>query len=201
MARTPSEPSQRIARLVAARKHLKRGEVLNGEEMAAAAGMTWRQMKPLIDNDRAWPIKQRGYEGVAWQFEPRKVIDHMIRQDRAKLAESVKRRDRLTAMAGVEVEKGSDYSLSELREIDRLQESAHRRKIEQNKYMLREEVETLFANYAATVQTELLAIPSVKDPAGQWPPEIRLGVVDGIRDGLVRAHDAAGELITRNARQ
>lgn len=202
MARTPPDPSQLIARLTAAKKLVKPGEILNLEEMATAAGITARHLKPQIDDDPEWPIVQRGSEGVPWQLDGRAVIAHMVRRAKEKLALRDTQRKRLARLAGLEVETTGDApSLAEMREADRLQQSLHRRKIEQGEYVPRTQVYGLVVDLLSLFQTETMATRAALDPGGLWPTDVADAVDDRMRETLIRVHDRAEEFVPKDARQ
>lgn len=202
MARKPPDPSALIERLKQAKKLIRKGALLNGEEMAAAAGWTWRHLGPQVKADPDWPVHKRGSEGVAWQFDGHRVIDHIIAREQRKLAEREAQQLRLAKLAGIEVDQTArGMSLADLRAVDVLQQSLHRRKIEQGEYVPRAEVVDLLVNLLSLFQSEIMATRAALDPAGLWPPAIAAAVDGRMRDTLIAVHDKAGEFIPRDAGQ
>lgn len=200
MARRAVDPSARIVRLQAARDLLKAGDVLNLEEMATAAGITSRHLKPMIDEDPDFPVIQRGSEGVAWQFDAFKVIAHMIARAEQTLAERRARIERLQDLAGIVVpEVPMDLSLPEIRELDRLQTAAQRRKIEQGNYVPKADFQAVVGDLLAFFQRETLGLISRIDAEGKLPAAIREAVEEDLRDMLVRTHDSVAKHLSADA--
>jgi hypothetical protein len=198
--RRAADPAARLERLRGARKRLKRGELFNADEMAGVAGMTWRNMKPMVEADANWPVLRRGSEGVAWQFEGRAVLDHMIAALEVAQRERDARAARVAKMTGITVEQAqSGLSVSDLAKIDQLQTSAQRRKIEQREWVRRDEAESVITGVFTTIQSETLATVSRLDAAGRWPANVRAEVADEMRSYLVRLHDQVAGWLTPDA--
>lgn len=204
MARQSPDPSARIALLKAARVNLVKSKIkgpVNGHEMAKIAGMTWRNLKFQIEADPDWPCLMRGSEGVAYQFDPRKVLDHMVRRLQAKLNERTTRNRRIAEMAGFDPDLAdTGLSIDELRQLDALQVSVQRRKIEQRTYVPLGEFEAVLADVFSTMQAETLSLVGRLDPSGRWPAPVRADVKDELRSLLVRLHDKLGKNFNPNAR-
>lgn len=197
-----ADPTARLAALREARKAVKKGEVFNADDMAAITGQTWRNLKPQVDADPGWPILKRGAEGVAWQFDGRAVLDHMIAGLEAQAKARDERERRKAELAGIHARSPEKTGLTvgEYAEIDRMQTAAQRRKIEQRVYTLDSEHRQVVTLIFSTVQNELLAAPSRLDAAGQWSPEIRANVADALRTLAVRIHDQVKDKLTEYAR-
>lgn len=203
MARQPPDPSARIALLKERRAQLVKRKIkgpVNGEEMAKIAGVTWRSLKPQIEEDPEWPCLARGSEGVAYQFKPREVLDHMIRRLEEKLKDRTARNRRIAEMAGFDPKLAdTGMSLEELRQLDTLQVSVQRRKIEQRSYVPLDEFEAIIADVFTTIQAETLSTAGRLDPSGKWPGPVRAAVKEEMRSLLVRLHDKLGSRFNPNA--
>ena len=196
MARQAPDPTARIALLKAARAKLVKSKIkgpVNADEMAKIAGMTWRNLKPQVEEDADWPCLMRGSEGVAYQFDPKKVLDHMVKRLEAKLQERHDRSARLAKIAGFPEELAqTGLSIEELRHLDALQVSVQRRKIEQRNFVPLAEFEAVIADVFSTMQAETLSLVGRLDPSGRWPATVRADVKDELRSLLVRLHDKLG---------
>jgi hypothetical protein len=195
--RKPADPSARLKILQAALKQIKNGDTLNADEMAKAVGMTWRNLKLIIDSDPDFPIVSRGAEGIAWQFNARKAVEHMIGKCNAALGELRSRAERMSRLTGFETEKGAtagDFddeplSAGELKNLGDAQMAAHRLKLAQGKLIPAEKVRAFQMAYHAQMQAETLGIVAHLDPAGQWPVDLRRSVEDRMRTILVELQD------------
>jgi hypothetical protein len=192
--------SPRLLALIERRKKVRKGEQFNADEMAAIAGMTWRNLKPQVDEDPAFPIVSRGSEGKPWVFDGRAVLDHMIARLELEAKEQQAREERVALMAGISPDlAASGMSVADLVKIDQLQTNAQRRKIEQGEYVRRDDAENAITGMFTTMQSETLATVSRLDPAGQWPPEVRAAVADALRTLLVRVHNGVSGWLKSDA--
>jgi len=201
VARKSADPTARLKIYLAAREIVRRDDVANAEEMAKILRMTWRNLRLIIDADPSFPVQSRGAEGIAWEFRVAKVLDHLSKRCRAEIEENATRSRRLAELAGVTVpEDGVGLSLSELREINRLQMDTQRRKIEQRELVPAAEVRSMMTEFFTMVQSVTLATVTELDPAGQWPAKTRADVSDHLRTMLVRVHDKFASYITDDIR-
>ena len=195
--RKPADPSARLKILEAARAGLTKKDVLNADEMAKAAGMTWRNLQLIIDKDPKFPVKHRGAEGVAWQYEAQQTIDHMIAQCRAALGELRSRAERMSRLTGFATEAAGStvdfddepVTAGELQMLGNAQMAAHRLKLAQKALIPAETVRASYMAYHAQMQAETLGIVAHLDPAGQWPADLRRAVEDRMRTILVELQD------------
>jgi hypothetical protein len=202
MPRLPADPVGRLAVLEAARAGCKPGTILNADDMAKVAGMTWRNLKTLIDRDKAFPIRTRGDMGVPWQFSAAKVLNHLIKQaqsaqvDRERRMASVSRLAGLGAAAGAlspgdraSVGSGSAAQMLEgaraVSAVVDAQAKVRGEKQAQGRLVEVEKVSGLLWDMMTTMQTETLAIASKMDPAGQLDPEQRLAIDEHLRNVLL----------------
>lgn len=204
MARQAPDQSARIALLKAARANLRKQKIkgpVNADEMAKIAGQTWRNLKPQIEADPEWPCLMRGSEGVAYQFDPKAVLDHMVKRLEEKLKERTDRNRRIAEMAGFQPELAdTGLSIEELRHLDQLQTSVQRRKIEQRSYVPLADHEAIIADLFSTMQAETLSTVGRLDPAGKWPALVRAAVREEMRSLLVRIHDQLGSHLNPDAK-
>ena len=201
----PSDPGARLELLLAARKQIGRKKILlNAEEMAGAAGMSWRNLKTIIDRDPEFPVKRRGSEGVPWEFEAAKALDRMIATARAVIADRERRKARAASLAGIRSSGSASFPagsanppgsgsaaremLEDARAINALVDAQTKMRIERQKQrelLERSEVESLAWDMMTTMQAETMAISSKLDPAGRWDPSFRREVEDELGNVLV----------------
>lgn len=207
MTRMPADPVGRLAVLEAARGGLKRGRkvIANAEEMATIAGMTWRNLKMIIDADPKLPIEQRGDQGVPWQFNARKVLDYMIGSAKAAQRSREARRAEVNRLAGLGATAGSPLNggdangsgsaaemLQEARAISALvdaQAKLRHEKQKQGSLVDRAVVRSLITEMLTTMQTESLAVTAKIDAAGQWDQGLRVQVDEEVRNVLTTVRD------------
>lgn len=170
--------------------------------MAAALGMTWRNLRLTIDDDAALPVMARGGEGIAWQFNAVAVLDYMIGKCEALLAERVERAGKLERLSGLQLNTKADapakrrrgkvepvaqapITASEARDIGQAQLTAHKLKEMQGKLVVAEPMRRFLADYHSTMQGETLGLLGKIDPGGQLPAAVRLNIEDSMRTLLV----------------
>jgi hypothetical protein len=203
VARRAPDPSARIALLKAARKSLVASKIkgpVNADEMAKIAGLTWRALKVQVEADPEWPCLMRGSEGVAYQFDPKAVLDHMVRRHEEKLKHRTSRNRDIARLAGISPDLAdTGMTLDELRVLDQLQVSTQKRKIEQGAYVPLADYEAVIADMLTTIQSEILSTVGRLDPSGKWPAQIRHQVREEGRSLLVRLHDKLAAMLNPDA--
>ena len=215
MPRMPADPVGRLAKLEAIRKGIKRGTVLNAAELEKVLGITWRFLKPMIDEDPNFPVKTRGDMGVPWEFHALKVVDHLIKQARTAQAERERRKERVSLLAGLgppsdgpplgrngRAESGSAATtLEEARALDALlnvQAKVRAEKERQNALLDRDGVQAFLWRWLSTLQSRVLATKNRLDKTGTLPPEVREKLDDELALILV---DMRGSLEAEIGRQ
>jgi len=195
MSRKAADPTSRIELLKAARKVARKDDILNAEEMAKVARMTWRNLKEMIDADLEFPVQRRGSEGSSWEFEAVKVLDHMLKRCREQLAERDAAQQRIARLTGVKLDgrKSDSLSIRDMLEVDRIQRETQRRKVEQRQLVQADEMRSVMTGLVGIVQGAVSTMVSRLDPAGRLPPEVRALMTDELRNLLVRIHDEFGE--------
>ena len=192
--RKPADPAARLALLKAAQKKLRKGDVLNAPDMAAALSMTPRNLMLTIAQDPDLPIQKRGAQGRAYEFDAAAVIAHMIAKCEAALSERQSRAARVkrlsghqgaAATPGVPSDGDELLSVGDLRDINDLQLSVHKRKLQQGHFVVKDTVTAFMADYHAMFQDGVLGLLGKIDPAGQLPADVRLKVEDSMRTLLV----------------
>lgn len=204
--RKPADPSARLALLLAGRKAVKPDDRLNMAEMASALDMTARNLKLTINADDDFPIISRGGEGVAWQFAPAAVFEHMIAKCEAALAERSNRSDRINRLSGLmperseaaETKQSNDLTPSELKHLGDAMMTAHKLKLARRELMPRAEALAFFVDLMSQMQSDTLGLLGKIDPAGQLPAETRLAVEDGMRTLLVTLQDRTAKFIEKH---
>ncbi len=189
MARPRGDASDLIRRLEAALKVAKPRDVVDAVVMSKIAGMTWRNLLVThIEPDPAFPIKRRGAEGVAWEFQVKKVIGHMIKRARERMAanEAAARRvHQLTSFTVPEDPEGP-VSLADLSKLADLTMKAQAEKTRQGQYVPAAKVRDFLISYNAAVTGGILGVSQVADPNGNLDPAVRVVVDNELRS--VAAH-------------
>lgn len=200
MAENQQDPSTRRARLVEALKLVGPRDIFNLNKLALAAGIPDRLMSREIKADKKFPVKIYGAEGIEYEFYAVKAIKYMIGVCDAKLALRRSKMDLISSLSGIEVPTSTsrDFGIAELKQIDQIQTSTQKRKIEQSVYVLKTHHERCITELATLVQTEVLSTASRLDASGQWPPDIRSSVEEALKDILVVIHDKAMELFSES---
>jgi len=189
-----SDPTARLARLRAARKSIGRKRpVLSAVPMAEMAGMTWAGLRKHIDGDAAFPIKGRGGNGIEWEFDARKVLDHLIGKLERDVAKKRARTRRMAEIAGFDPDTLPDESLgiADLAKIDSILTSVQRKKTEQGHYVVAAKADRAAADFIEAVVEAFMGAVQRMDPTGSLPASVRQKLDNEMRDGLVRIHDAA----------
>lgn len=212
MSRQPADPASRLAKLEAARAAVGADETFNLAEMAKVAGMTPRNFSPIVADDPAFPIVERGGEGVPFVFNGAAALDYMIAKARAVQADRERRTDRATFLAGLGSAaavhspptasgNGSGSAARELMEdakalsalID-VQAKLRAEKVAHGKLIDRAETEDFLWRWLSGLQSSVLAIEARVDKAGKLEPEVRAAVKDELAAALV---EMRGELEKR----
>lgn len=203
MASNQPDPTERRARLAEALKLFKPRDKINLSQLALAAGIPDRLMSREVKADSKFPVKTYGAEGVEYEFYAVKAIKYMIGVCDAKIAARRSKMDLISTLSGLEIPTSAsrDFGIAELKQIDQIQTSTQKRKIEQSIYVLRTHHESCITELATLVQTEVLSAASRLDASGQWPPEIRASVEEALKDILVVIHDKAMELFSELGNQ
>lgn len=192
MARPRGDASDLIRRMEAALKVAKPRDVVDAVVMSKIAGMSWRNLLVThIEPDPAFPIKRRGAEGVAWEFQAKKVITHMIKRARERMAanEAAARRvHQLTSFTVPEDPEGP-VSLADLSKLADLTMKAQAEKTRQGQYVAASKVRDFLISYNAAVTGGILGVSQVADPNGNLDPAVRVVVDNELRS--VAAHVGA----------
>jgi hypothetical protein len=192
--RKPADPSTRLALLRPALKQVKRGEKLNGYDMAKVCQMTWRNLILTINKEPTFPIERRGSEGIAWVFDAAKVLKHLIARCESALAERNAKASRMARLSGQPADYGNQpardtgdepLAPSELKMLFESQMVSHRLKEAQKKFMPKDATLAFLMDYHSQMQTETLGLLGKIDPAGQWPADVRKAVEDTMRSLLL----------------
>lgn len=202
MGRLFADAVKLLPKMVAARKMVEPGTVVGGSELARMSGMTWRILRHRIESDPAFPVIERGSDGVAWQFDAAAALDRLIATARATAEARTNGRARTARLAGlggpgpaekpkrkgkakaVDPEPGIPADLpgaaadmaQEARGIKALAEAqmlVFKLKVQQGEYVRADQVAALLTDIMATMQVETLGITTRLDKAGKWPPDLR----------------------------
>lgn len=213
MPRVAVSPADYLDSLLKSRETATAGEMVNAAAIARATGATWRIVERWIANDAAFPVKQRGRVGEAWQFDLVAVLDYLIKQARSLKAGKEARKAEIARLAGFGGADGAAPSpdapagpgaaadrASDARGLKALAEAqmtTHRLKQMQGDYVRADLVAALFAHVMTTMQAETLAVAERLDVAGQWPAELRGDVQSELRTVLITVRDRVDATLAR----
>ncbi|BBD98038.1 hypothetical protein SAMIE_1015390 [Sphingobium amiense] len=188
MARPRGDASNLIKRLEAALTVAKPRDVVDTTVMSKIVGMTWRNLLVThIEPDAAFPVKRRGAEGVAWEFQVVKVLRHMIRRARERMATNeaaARRAHQLTSFSVPEDPEGP-MSLADLAKLADLTIRAQNEKTRQREYVPAARVRDFLIRYNAAVTGGILGISQVTDPNGGMDPAARAVIDNELRNVAV----------------
>ena len=199
MAREKGDPTRLIARLKAALETARPRDTANAELMAQIAGMTWRNLlKTHIEPDADFPILARGAEGVAWEFNVRAVLRHMIKRADERIAHNVRRakdQARLTGFIVPDEDLGLD--IAQLRHQQVMTFDLIDRMAASGELVSRTEVTAQFAGVLQHLRDFTVGLTTQRDPEGKWPPERRRQHEDDCRAIALEIHKAAEKFLSR----
>ena len=189
MARPRGDASDLTRRLEAALKVAKPRDVVDAVVMSKIVGMTWRNLLVThIEPDPGFPIKRRGAEGVAWEFQVVKVLKHMIRRARERMAANdaaARRIHQLTNFTVPEDPEGP-VSIADLGKLADLTLKAQAAKERQKEYVPATKVRDFLTRYNSAVISAILGVSQTVDPNGGMDPAARALVDNELRN--VAAH-------------
>jgi hypothetical protein len=206
MARNATSLSARIRLLEksldkAAR--LPRGETMSFEPMMGLMGVS----RPVL---RDWCREIEGFagsgcfdaggNGIEWVFEPRATVLWLLRHFEAERGAASARARRMKDMAGGEALAAvpDDFDLRETRElIDAAMRTQDLRE-RQGALIDAAALASAAAGMFGAMQTAGLQAAQEMDPLGEWPPEIRSKVEDGIRGLMLKQQRAAREFLGKS---
>lgn len=192
MARPRGDASDLIRRLEAALEVAKPRDVVDAVVMSKITGMTWRNLLVThIEPDPAFPIKRRGAEGIAWEFQVVKVLKHMIRRARGRIASNEAAARRIHQLTNFTVPEDPDgpVSIADLGKLADLTLKAQAAKERQRLYVPAATVRDFLTAYNSAVISAILGVSQTVDPNGGMDPAVRAIVDNELRN--VAAH--AGE--------
>ncbi|PZU59818.1 MAG: hypothetical protein DI547_04905 [Sphingobium sp.] len=198
MARTASDPNDLIRRLEAALKQARPRDTADARLMADIVGMTWRNLLMThIEPDPKFPIERRGSEGVPWEFRVVRVLRHMLKRAREKIAandEHARKVRRLTSFTVPEAEGGA-VSMADLSRLADLTIKAQGMKERQKLYVPADTVRDFLSRYNARIRDAILGTPARLDPTGALDPSARAFIDDEMRNLAVTAEQAVQEFL------
>jgi hypothetical protein len=189
MARPKGDASDLIKRLEAAAAVAKPRDVVDAQVMSKIVGQTWRNLLVThIEPDPAFPVKRRGAEGVAWEFQVVKVLKHMIRRARERMAanDAAARRIHQLTNFTVPEDPAGPVSIAELSKLADLTMRAQAMKEKQKGYVPTAQVRDFLTRYNSAVISAILGVSQTVDPNGGMDPAVRSMVDNELRN--VAAH-------------
>ncbi|EQA97289.1 hypothetical protein [Sphingobium sp. HDIP04] len=157
--------------------------------MSKIAGMTWRNLLVThIEPDPGFPIKRRGAEGIAWEFQVVKVLKHMIRRARERIAanDAAARRIHQLTNFTVPEDPAGPVGIAELSKLADLTMRAQAMKEKQRGYVPAAQVRDFLTRYNSAVISAILGVSQTVDPNGGMDPTVRALVDNELRN--VAAH-------------
>ena len=192
MARPKGDASNLIKRLEAALTVAKPRDVVDTTVMSKIVGMTWRNLLVThIEPDPGFPIKRRGAEAVAWGFQGVKVLRHMIKRARERMAvneAAARRAHQLTSFTVPEDPEGP-MSIADLSKLADLTIKAQAEKTKQRLHVPAATVRDFLTQYNSTVVGAILGVSQKADPTGDMEPAVRALLDNELRN--VAAHVGA----------
>lgn len=205
MARNATSLSARIRLLEKSLEkaaQMPRGETLSFEPMRHLLGVS----TPIL---RGWCREIEGFEqsgcfdaggnGIEWVFEPRATVLWLLRHFEAERDAASAKARRMKDMAGGETLRAvpDDFDLRETRELIDAALRTQDLRERQGALIDATAVASAAAGMFGEMQTAGLQAAQEMDPLGEWPPEIRSKVEDGIRGLMLKQQRAAKEFIAK----
>lgn len=200
MARPGTSAAVRLKKLEASLEKTRSipcGTALSFEPMLALLGISSRQVL------RGWCREIPGFEesgafetggnGIEWKFEPRATILFLIRHFEAERDAAAARNKAMKDMAGGTALEAvpDDFDMRQTREmIDLSLKVQDARERAQTLVPIAPVAAALRRMFGAMQAAGLQAAQKL-DPLGQWPPQVRESVEDGIRSLMAEQRDAA----------
>ncbi len=197
MARRRTDPSILIARFEDVLKDAKPREIVNADGLAAALGMTWRNVKvTYIDPDPKFPIKTVGAEGKAYAFVLPVVLKYLIRKLSDERAEIEERQARKADRLGIAIPDELSGASIEIigRHID-LSLKVQKEKRQQQGEVDPDDAAMFLAGLFQTIRDEIMGAAPVADPTAALPPEVRARIDDHMRDLCLAVEARIGAFI------
>jgi hypothetical protein len=205
MARLPADPGARLETLEPVRAEIEDDLVLSMADMARVAGMTPRNLGLIIDKDPTLPIRKRGGQGVAWEFEAAKVLDHLIAQARAARSEREARQAKVNRLGGLasaavplsgSTERPAAAArdmLDDARALSALIDVQAKMRAEKRAYGLlldSADVERFLWRSVSGLQSESLAVEARVDRLEKLTPDQRQEMKEGLADAIASYRSA-----------
>lgn len=203
MTRQPADPEARLAQLRPVLANLKPGELVNAENMAKIARMTWRNLEITIAKDADFPIVSRGGMGVAWQFDAHAVIAYLVAGAEALLKQRADVAAKTAAMIGLAPEPAqpaapaATMTTLQMKQMIEAMAAADKLRQRRGELVPLVEVSGMLNEIMSTLTAETLAFIGKHDPAGQLSPQLRKAIEDHQRALLVHLRDKVQAVIER----
>lgn len=198
---TRESSNEKIIRYQEAMEGFKRTDEINMSQLAKIYGADIRRVSRVVRDDDKFPVAFKGGPGVDWRFKAHAALRHLIKREQAKIEADAAKVKRLALISGLPDVGDSGVSLTDLKTAAGIAAENQRRKIDQGRYVTREEHERVVADIFVTVQTELTGARSNMDAAGRWPPEIATEVDEFHRGLLVTMHEKIGKVLEAGERR
>ena len=186
MARPKGNPRDLLKRIESALKVVKKTDILPAAPMAEMLGMTWRNLlETYIRPDPQFPIKTRGSAGVNFEFEAVKVLRHLAKRCKERIAAAEKAAARMAELANITVpaaDEGAPQSYAELRQGLLAHSEIEKMRREQRHYIPSDEVDGFISGMTERVMMTVLGARAKADPTGSWPVELASAFDNALRD-------------------
>lgn len=186
MARPERSPTELLARCVAALEVAKPRDIVGAKPMAAILDMSWRNLVDrYITPDPGFPIKTRGSQGWGFEFEVVKVLRHIAKRCKERIAAGERESARIAELSNISVpraDEGAPRSYAELRQGLLAHDQIRHEKLAQGEYVRAADVDAFLRGYHERVMRTVLGEGARQDPTGSWPSEVRDGFDQALRD-------------------
>lgn len=197
------DPQARLVMIKPVLAEVKPGELVNADEMAKLARMTWQNLKTTIDKDSSFPVASRGGMGVAWAFDAHAVLSYMVEGYEAQVSRLTETATRLAKLSGISDAAENDMSDAqrmtplEIKQMTEALMAQTRLRQMQRDLVALADVKNTISEIFSTLQAEALAFIGSYDPAGTLPADIREAIMDHQRKLLVKLQDATVKRIEK----
>jgi hypothetical protein len=193
MSRSRGDPNQLIARLEAAAAKAGPKSVADAALMAEIVGMTWRNLlKTYIEPDKDFPIVARGSEGVAWQFNIRAVLKHLIKRAQQRIDANLQRVQERASLLGFTVpDEEQGLSFADVTRLADLTYRVENEKVSQGERISRDRHRLVVGGLMMKLRDSLQGSISRIDPAGKLPPVVKEALTEQVTAIMLTCHKDA----------
>lgn len=195
-------PAERLAILLAARKTVKRGQIVQAQPAAKLVGMSWHSFRDVLRKNPEFQTSGAviaGAEGKAYRIDAAKMLDVFADLCRAEIEDREAKASRQAAAIGVTrgTSGGEVMSLSDMKTAVGLKRELRQEQVAQGDLVDANAMRDAAMGYNAKVQETILSAAQKADPNGRWPTEHRVMWENATRDMLIAVQIAATDWFTK----